>query len=112
MNPIDLQAILLRMDSISKLQQRQQDGITAAQSLKGMELSEIARIESNRVNEVKPHPDGNSKVEDKKEEERSSKEKKKKRGAVGPVEKKGTGSVREDDDFNDPLKGTIIDTKR
>ncbi len=75
-NPIDLQAILLRMDNISKLQQKLQDGVAAAQSQKGMELSELSRIESSRVNEVKPQPDGDTKVEEKKEGEQSFKENK------------------------------------
>ena len=108
-NPIDLQAILLRMDNISKIQQKLQDGVAAAQSLKGMELSELARIESSRVNEVKPQPDGHTKVEEKKEGEQSLKEKKNNKGAA---EKENGGNGEENDDFNDPFKGTIIDTKR
>ena len=109
-NPIDLQAILLRMDNVSKLQQKQQDGIAVAQSQKAMELSELARLESTRVNEVKPHPEDNTKVEEKKEGEKSSKEKKKDRAQVEPVEKMDAGT--EDEDLKDPFKGTIIDTKR
>jgi hypothetical protein len=112
-NPIDLQAILLRMDNVSKLQQKQQDGIAVAQSQKAMELSELARIQSTRVNEVKPHPDGNTKVEEKKEGEKSSKEKKKTKGKVEPVEKTDAGTEDDDlKDLQDPFKGTIIDTKR
>ena len=96
-NPIDLQAILLRMDSISKVQQ------------KGMELSELARLESSRVNEVKPQLDGDTKVEEKKESEQSLKEKKNNKGAA---ENEESDNKEENDDFNDPFKGTIIDTKR
>lgn len=107
--PIDLQAILLRMDNISKLQQKLQDGVTAAQSQKGMELSELARIESSRVNEVKPQLNGDTKVEEKKEGEQSFKENKKNKGAA---ENEDGGDGEEDDGFHDPFKGTIIDTKR
>ena len=108
-NPIDLQAILLRMDSISKVQQKLQDGVAAAQSQKGMELSELARLESSRVNEVKPKLDGVTKVEEKKESEQSLKEKKNNKGAA---ENEESDNKEENDDFNDPFKGTIIDTKR
>ena len=108
-NPIDLQAILLRMDSISKVQQKLQDGVAAAQSQKGMELSELARLESSRVNEVKHQPDGDTKVEEKKESEQSLKEKKNNKGAA---ENEESDNKEENDDFNDPFKGTIIDTKR
>jgi hypothetical protein len=108
-NPIDLQAILLRMDNISKIQQKLQDGVAAAQSQKGMELSELARISSSRVNEVKPQPDGDTKVEEKKEGEQSLKERENNKDAA---ENEDGGKDEEGDDFNDPFKGTIIDTKR
>ncbi|HEB32530.1 hypothetical protein LCGC14_2593520 [marine sediment metagenome] len=97
------------MDNISKLQQKLQDGVVAAQSQKGMELSERALIESSRVNEVKPQPDGDTKVEEKKEGEQSFKENKKNKAAS---ENEDSSTDAEDDDFHDPFKGTIIDTKR
>ncbi len=97
------------MDNMSKLQQKLQDGIAAAQSQKGMELSELARIESSRVNEVKPQLDGDTKVEEKKEGEQSFKENKKNKDAVDNGD---SGADADDDDFHDPFKGTIIDTKR
>ena len=74
--PIDLQAILLRMDSVSKTQHRQQEGVIAAQIQKGVEMAEIAQIESNRVNELKPHPDENTKIEDKEKEKKTGSGKK------------------------------------
>jgi hypothetical protein len=111
-NPIDLQAILLRMDTMSKIQQKQQDGIAIAQSEKAMELGELAKLEATRVNDVKPHPDENTKVEDKKEGEKNLKEKKKGRSPEGPVGKADNRGGKEDDDLKDPFKGNIIDTKR
>lgn len=102
--PIDLQAILVRMDSVSKTQHRQQEGVVAAQIQKGVELAEIAQIESNRVNELKPHPDENTKIEDKEKEKKTGSGKKKKRG--------NTGKNKKDEEFSDPYKGNIIDIKR
>ncbi len=99
--PIDLQAILVRMDSVK---QYQQDGIVLAQTLKAGDLKELARIESTRVHEVKPHPDGNAKIEDKQQKARSGAEGKKK-GREREKEKKKEA-------FEEPFKGTIIDTKR
>jgi hypothetical protein len=103
--PVDIQALLVRMDIVSKLHQPQQDGIAIAQTVKGSELSELSHIQSNRVNELQPHPDGNAKIED---------EQKKERGSQLPQRKKGEGK-REDKeqvDFKDPFKGNIIDTER
>ena len=99
--PIDLQAILVRMDSVK---QYQQDGVALAQTLKAGELGELARIESTRVNEVKPHPDGNAKIEDEQKKERPGTREKKKRRDAGGKNKK--------EDFEEPFKGTIIDTTR
>jgi hypothetical protein len=100
--PIDLQAILVRMDSI---RQYQQDGVTLAQALKGGELGELAQIESTRVNEVKPHPEGNAKIEDEQKKAKSHvREQKEQQEKEGEREK--------EDKFEEPFKGTIIDTKR
>jgi len=105
--PIDLQVMLIRMDELSKIQHGQQDGQVLAQMLKGEELGEMANIESSRVNEVKPHPDENSKIEDKKsknkpEREREKREQKKK-------EKQREELLKE---FKEPDKGVYIDIKR
>lgn len=102
--PIDLQAILLRMDGVSKTQHKLQEGVMAAQMQKGVELSELAQIESSRVNELKPHPDGNTKIEDKEKEKEAGSGEKKNRGNPGKNKKDG--------EFNDPYKGNIVDTKR
>jgi hypothetical protein len=86
--PIDLQAILLRMDSVSKTQHRQQEGVIAAQIQKGVEMAEITQIESNRVNELKPHPDENTKIDDKEKEKKTGSEEKKNRETSGKSRKK------------------------
>ena len=99
--PIDLQAILVRMDSI---RQYQHDGVTLAQTLKAGEIGEIAKIESTRVNEVKPHPEGNAKIEDEQKKAKSHVREKK--------EQKGKEGERKEEEFEEPYKGTIIDTKR
>ena len=103
--PIDIQALLVRMDHVSKMQQAQQEGITIAQSVKGSELSELAQIQSSRVNQVQPHPDNNAKIED---------EQKKERESSLPQRKKGRKQQKYSDQsqFEDPFKGTIIDTER
>lgn len=102
--PIDLQAILGRSDVIAKLQQQYQDGVTITQMMKGAELGELTRIQDNRVNQVKEHPDGNTRVEDKKSSEKRKKELKKNEQSTG---KKDAKSQNE---FEDPEKGNIIDT--
>jgi hypothetical protein len=102
--PLDMQAILLRMDNQSKVQQ-QQEGVVAAQMLKGAELSELAQLESSRVNEVRPHLDENTKIEDK-EQERKSELRERER------EKEAAKKKYKKKDFDDPFKGTIIDTVR
>lgn len=93
------------MDEVSKIQQAQQEGITIAQTAKGAELGELAQIQSNRVNQVPPHPDSNTRIEDEQKKERES-----------PLpQRKKNGKRRQQRDlseFEDPLKGTIIDTKR
>jgi hypothetical protein len=99
--PIDLQVILVRMDSI---RQYQQDGVTLAQTLKGGEMGKIAQIESTRVNEVKPHPDGNAKIEDEQKKAKSHVREKKEEQKKEQEQKEG--------EFEEPFKGTIIDTKR
>jgi hypothetical protein len=89
------------MDSVK---QYQQDGVALAQTLKAGELGELARIESTRVNEVKPHPDGNAKIEDEQKKKRSGTRTKKERRDVDEKNRK--------EDFEEPFKGTIIDTTR
>jgi hypothetical protein len=103
--PIDIQALFVRMDSVSKMQQAQQEGLSIAQSAKGSELSELARLQSSRVNDVQPHPDNNSKIED---------EQKKQRKALLAKRKKEEGreKKRKHNLFEEPFKGTHIDTER
>jgi len=108
--PVDLQAILLRSDSIIRLQQQHQEGLVAAQMLRGAELSELSKLESSRVNTVKPHPDNNTRIEEDKEQTRRKGlseygKRKKKREIKKPPEISGR-------DFEEPYKGTIIDTVR
>ena len=107
--PIDLQIIMMKMDDLTKLQHAQQDGIALAQLVKGSELSEIANIESNRVNQVKPHPDGNNKVEDKKQKEKYAREKEEQKKKKKIVEERREEIVKK---FQEPDKGIHIDVKR
>ncbi|KPJ87271.1 MAG: hypothetical protein AMS17_09005 [Spirochaetes bacterium DG_61] len=104
--PIDMQAIMLRMESISKYQQQHQEGVIAAQMMKGDELSRLAQLASSRVNDVKPHPEGNAKIEEKGPEGKSRREQAEEKKHVG-TQKKSAES-----EFEDPYKGTIIDTIR
>ena len=99
--PIDLQAILVRMDSI---RQYQHDGIALAQTLKAGEIGELEKIESTRVNEVKPHQEGNSKIEDEQKKTKSQIREKK--------ERQKEEKEKNEEEFEEPYKGTIIDTKR
>jgi hypothetical protein len=103
--PVDIQALFVRMDHISKLQQGQQEGIAIAQKVKGSELSELAQVQSSRVNQLQPHPDNNSKIED---------EQKKQRKPSLPQRRQGEGKKhsRDKHQFDDPFKGTHIDTER
>lgn len=103
--PVDIQALFVRMDHISKLAQGQQEGIAIAQSVKASELGELAQVQSSRVNELKPHPDNNSKIED---------EQKKQRKPPLPQRKQGESKKRSRDNkqFNEPFMGTHIDTER
>jgi len=103
--PVDIQALFVRMDHISKLAQGQQEGIAIAQSVKASELGELAQVRSSRVNELQPHPDNNSKIED---------EQKKQRKSSLPQRKQGKGKKQSQDkkQFDEPFKGTHIDTER
>ena len=103
--PVDIQALLVRMDSVSKIQQMQQEGVVLAQALKGSELGELSQIESSRVNELRPHPDGDSKIED----EQKKQKKAYARHRNQPGEKK---KEEEKKKFEEPYKGTRIDIKR
>ena len=102
--PIDMQAIMLRMESISKYQQQQQEGVIAAQMMKGDELSRLAQLESSRVNEVKSHPERNVKIEERQGERRQ--------GTKGQEKGENQKEKKAAPDFEDPYKGSIIDTVR
>ncbi len=103
--PIDLQVILMKMDSMTRLQHEQQDGVYMMQVVKGAELGELSQIESSRVNEVKPHPDNNTKIEDKKSREQARQGKKREEKRKKELEK----IIKE---FQEPEKGIHIDIKR
>ena len=98
--PIDIQAILVHLDSMRHLGQ---DGVALAQTMKGGELRELSQIQSSRVNEIKPHPEANQKIED--EQKKSKTYLREKREQEKKEKKKRDG-------FEEPYKGTIIDTKR
>lgn len=102
--PIDMQAIMLRMESISKYQQQQQEGVIAAQMMKGDELSRMAQLQSSRVNEVKSHPERNVKIEERQGERRQ--------GTKGQEKGENQKKKKATPDFEDPYKGSIIDTVR
>ena len=106
--PIDLQIIMMKMDDLSREQNSQQAGIEITQMIKGKELSELTNLDSNRVNQVKPHPDGNNKIEDK-QKKKSEREKKEQKKNYKTIEKKREKSVK---DFQEPDKGVHIDVKR
>jgi glutamate synthase domain-containing protein 2 len=99
--PIDIQAILVHLDSMRNLGQ---DGVSLAQSMKGGELRELSQIQSSRVNEVKPHPEANQKIED---EQKKSKTHIRQKREQAKRKKKENIEV-----FEEPYKGTIIDTIR
>jgi hypothetical protein len=104
--PIDIQALLVRMDTVSKSQQAQRpEGIALFQSLKGNELEEQARIESSRVNDVQNQPDGSNKIEDEQKKERRSQV----QHRSGKKGGRGKGGRNR---FEDPEKGKIIDVTR
>jgi len=103
--PVDIQALFVRMDHISKIQQGQQEGIAIAQSVKASELGELAQIQSSRVNQLQPHPDDNSKIEDEQKKQRKSQLPQRRRGE----KKKRSGDQLQ---FEEPFKGNHIDTER
>jgi hypothetical protein len=71
--PVDLQALLLRLNDANKPHQREAEGALLTQMTKAEEVAKQAQVESSRVNEVKPHPDLNNKIEpDGKGKQRSS----------------------------------------
>lgn len=106
--PIDLQVIMMKMDDLVKQQANGQDSINIAQLVKGTELSELANLDSNRVNQVKPHPDGNNKIEDKKKK-KFAREKREQKKMDRTIKKEGEEIVK---DFQEPEKGIHIDVKR
>ena len=61
--PVDLQAILLRLSDASRPHQREAEGAVLTQMAKADEVAKKAQVESSRVNEVKPQPDLNNKIE-------------------------------------------------
>jgi hypothetical protein len=61
--PVDLQALLLRLSDSNRPHQRESEGAILTQMAKAEEVAKQAQAESSRVNEVKPHPDLNSKIE-------------------------------------------------
>ncbi len=103
--PVDIQALFVRMDHFSKIQQGQQEGIAIAQSVKASELGERAQVRSSRVNELQPHPDNNSKIEDEQKKQRKPSLQQRKQG-------EGKKQSRDKKQFDEPFKGTHIDTER
>jgi hypothetical protein len=104
--PIDIQALLVRMDTVSKIQQAQRpEGISLFQSMKGSDLRDAAQIESSRVNELQNQPDGSNKIEDEQKKERRPPLRQ--RSGKG-----GKQPAREQRKFEDPEKGNIIDVRR
>mgnify|MGYP005835080565 CR=1 FL=1 len=102
--PVDLQALVLRMDDITRVQQAQQEGIAIAQVIKGSEFKELSQIESSRVNQLKPTPEGKSKIEDE--------QRKEKRSSLPARGKRRAASAGKDKSmFEEPYKGKHIDTR-
>ena len=101
--PIDIQAILVHLDSMRHMGQ---DGVAIAQTMKGSELRELSQIQSSRVNEVQPHPEANQKIEDEQKKSKSLLRERREQ------EKKEKEKEKDKESFEEPFKGTIIDTKR
>ena len=129
--PVDLQALLLRLSDANKPHQREAEGAALVQMTKAEEVARKAQVESSRVNEVKPHPDQNSKIEpDGRGKQRSSgggsgrgaggntggntqgSPRKAGAGKLAPEEPRGGGRPgARQNGIDDPYKGKIIDTK-
>ena len=54
--PVDVQALLVRMNDVSKPHQREHEGAVLTQMARGEEVAKTARDESNRVNRGKAPP--------------------------------------------------------
>jgi hypothetical protein len=111
--PVDVQALLVRMNDVSRPHQREHEGAVLTQMARAEEVAKTAQDESNRVNQVKPHPEWNVGIEaDKKEkgsrERRQSQEESARKEQAPAAETKAgkTGLA-----FEDPYRGKIIDTK-
>jgi hypothetical protein len=107
--PVDLQALLLRLSDANRPHQRESEGAVLTQMAKAEEVARQSQAESNRVNEVKPHPDLSSKIEPDETGKQHSpgsggtKRAPKKPGGEQPGSKRA--------DIEHPYKGKIIDTK-
>jgi hypothetical protein len=120
--PVDLQALLLRLNDASRPHQREAEGAVLTQMAKAEEVARQAQAESNRVNEVKPPPDMSSKIEPDGRGRRRSPGGGSGRGAGGlPT---GSGAAKRASEeprgerhdakragIEHPYKGKIIDTK-
>lgn len=114
--PVDIQALMIRMNDVSKPHQREYEGAVLTQMSRAEEVAKTAQLESTRVNEVKPHPDGNSKIEPDGGKKGSSGRKNASGGREGPSGsgKAGgepRGSAVQRPPIEDPYRGKIIDTK-
>jgi hypothetical protein len=102
--PVDLQAVIMRMENMSRMQHGQQEGMILAQALKGSELGEAAQVQSSRVNQVQQQPDRGNRVEDEQKKERGRRQRQQ-RSPAGRKKSDGEG-------FQEPDKGTHIDVTR
>jgi len=101
--PVDLQAVIMRMENVSRMQHGQQEGMVLAQALKGSELGEAAQVQSSRVNQVQQQPDRGNRIED---------EQKKERGRRHQQRQPGTGAKGGRRRYPEPGKGDHIDVTR
>jgi hypothetical protein len=122
--PVDLQALLLRLNDASRPHQREAEGAVLTQMTKAEEVARQAQAESNRVNEVKPHPDLNSKIEPDGRGKQRSSGGGSGRGSGGKTGGNPPGSAQKPEagrgggrpgalknGIEHPYKGKIIDTK-
>ncbi len=101
--PVDLQAVIIRMENVSRMQYGQQEGMILAQALKGSELGEAAQLQSSRVNQVQQQPDQGNRVEDEQKKQKNPRQQHR------SPDKKGKGGREH---FQEPGKGTHIDVTR
>jgi hypothetical protein len=100
--PVDLQAMVMRLEHLNRMQYHQQEAVALAQSLKNSEMDETSRLQATRVNEVQQQ-DENSTVND----EQSGQRRPQERARSG-----GRESGQEQKQFEEPFKGRHIDTTR